>query len=339
MVEPQNASVLKIYIRKSIFQRLQYFLRIHILKFLTNIYIRALNLPLIRDGSILPTFTKVYPCRPTLTNRVFIPKSYKPDDALLPLFLDIHGGGFALMAPAGDDKFCSEFANKNKVLVVSIDYPKSPAHPYPAGVQAVTDIVKAILEDETLPFDKNKVAIGGFSAGANLSLAVSQDDSLREKLRGVVAYYPPVNWTTTLDQKLATKPKDSPTDILLSNGPAFDWAYLPPGTDLQDPQLSVALAPRHQLPQKLYIIGCELDLLCGDSEVMAEKLANMGIGQRVGTEHVWEQNGVKWEKVLGEEHGFDVTPAIGAKQVRITKRREKMHNDVAVWLFKEVYTR
>ena len=35
--------------------------------------------------------------------------------------------------------------------------------------------------------------------------------------------------------------------------------------------------------------------------------------------------------------GFDVTPASGAKKVRITKRREKMHNDVAKWLFKEVY--
>ena len=35
--------------------------------------------------------------------------------------------------------------------------------------------------------------------------------------------------------------------------------------------------------------------------------------------------------------GFDVTPASGAKKVRIMKRREKMHNDVADWLFREVY--
>ncbi|KAH6724366.1 prolyl oligopeptidase-like protein [Leptodontidium sp. MPI-SDFR-AT-0119] len=326
-----SQSALKIYCRRSSFQRVAYFLRIHILKFLTSVYFRALSLPLIRNNSILPTFTKVYPCRPTLTNRVFIPKSYKPDDALLPLFLDIHGGGFAIMTPSSDDKFCSEFANKNKVLVVSIDYPKSPAHPYPAGVQAVTDIVKAILEDETLPFDKTKVAIGGFSAGANLSLAVSQDNSLQKKIGGVVAYYPPTNWTTTIDHKLATKPKDSPPDILEGNGPAFDWAYLKPGTDLEDPQLSVAFAPRDRLPQKLCIIGCELDLLCGDSEAMAERLANIGTGQRVGTEHVWEQNGVRWEKVLGEEHGM------WRSGVRVAERREKMHTDVARWLFKEVY--
>ncbi|KAG4417336.1 hypothetical protein IFR04_009551 [Cadophora malorum] len=325
------------YPKKPFFQRLKYFLRIHLIRTLTKIYFRVLNLPVVRDNSIQPTFTKVYPGQPTLTNRVFIPKSYKPDDALLPLFLDIHGGGFALMAPWSDDKFCSEFANKNKVLVVSIDYPKSPAHPYPAGVQAVTDIVKAILEDEALPFDKRKVAIGGFSAGANLSLAVSQDEGLQKKLGGVVAYYPPTNWTTNIEEKLATRPKDAPPDILEGMGPAFDWAYLPPGTNLEDPQLSVAFAPRDKLPRKVYIIGCELDLLCGDAEVMAQRLANIGTDQRVGTKDVWEQNGVKWEKVLGEEHGFDVTPASGAKKVRIMKRREKMHNDVADWLFREVY--
>ena len=35
--------------------------------------------------------------------------------------------------------------------------------------------------------------------------------------------------------------------------------------------------------------------------------------------------------------GFDLTPAFGAKQIRVTKRREQMHTDVAEWLFREVY--
>ncbi len=68
-------------------------------------------------------------------------------------------------------------------------------------------------------------------------------------------------------------------------------------------ELSVAFAPRDRLPPKLYIIGCELDLLCRDAELMAERLASIGTGQRVGTGSVWEKNGVKWEKILGEEHG------------------------------------
>lgn len=35
--------------------------------------------------------------------------------------------------------------------------------------------------------------------------------------------------------------------------------------------------------------------------------------------------------------GFDVTPAFGVKRVRVMKRREQMHTDVAAWLFREVY--
>lgn len=41
-----------------------------------------------------PTYSKFYPVRPALECRVFVPKSYKAGDALLPLFIDIHGGGF-----------------------------------------------------------------------------------------------------------------------------------------------------------------------------------------------------------------------------------------------------
>lgn len=220
--------------------------------------------------------------------------------------------------PAVDDKFCSEFANENKVLVVSINYPKSPANPYPTAVHAVTDIVRAVLEDEALPFDKKRVALGGFSAGANLALAVSQDESLQQKIGGVVAYYPPVDWTTSLEWKLATRPKNAPPDALEKNAPTFDWAYLRPGQDFRDPQLSVALAPREKLPPKTYLIGCELDMLCRDAELMAEKFASNGNGQRVGTDIAWEENGVRWEKILGEEHGKSISGVWGSLGEHLT---------------------
>ncbi|KAE8444072.1 hypothetical protein EG329_000940 [Mollisiaceae sp. DMI_Dod_QoI] len=321
----------------SIFQRIYYFSRIHFFKSLTTTYFNILRLPGLGDPSVLPTFTEVYPCQPKLTNRIFIPKSYKPDDAPLPLYLDIHGGGFALACPFVDDKFCSYFSDENKILVISLDYPKAPSNPYPAGVRAVADLVKAILKDDSLPFDRKKVAIGGFSAGANLSLAATQDDSLQGKVGGVVGFYPPTNWLTTVDWKLSTRPKDALPDPLLNDVPTFDWGYFNADQDLRDPQASVAFAPREKLPPKICLIGCELDMLCRDSEIMAERLASEGSGQRSGTSEVWEQNGVRWEKILGEEHGFDLIPAQGEEKVRVDLRGRKMHQDVAEWLFREVY--
>lgn len=208
------------------------------------------------------------------------------------------------MSPLVDDPFCSHFANKNKVVVVSLDYPKAPSHRYPAAVEALTDLIKAVLNDETLPIDKKKVAIGGFSAGANLSLAVTQNESLREKIGGVVAFYPPTDFVTKGPDKMKTRPDGAPPDPLENAVGMFDYGYAPAGQDLQDPQLSVRFAERDKLPPKLCIIGCEFDLLCREAELFAEQMASVGSGERTGSDTLWEKNGVHWEKVLGELHGM-----------------------------------
>jgi len=283
------------------FTRLRLALKLQLFKFLATSYLKIINLPGIRDASIQPSSTKVYPCQPKLRNRVFVPKSWESGD-LLPLYINIHGGGFAVMHPSGDDKFCSSFSNTNKVLVVSLDYPKAPQHRFPAPVKALVELINTVLEDEALPFDKTKVAIGGFSAGGNLALAVSQHESLQGKIKGVVSYYPVVDFTTPTEVNMATRPKDADPDALENNVHMFNWGYIKPGQDLSDPLLSVTYAPREKLPSKIYIIGCEYDLLCRDAELMARKFANAGETSKA-SDVAWEKNGVKWEKILGEIHG------------------------------------
>lgn len=49
-------------------------------------------------NAVKPTYTKRYDVRPMLENRVFIPKNWKAGSKL-PLYIDIHGGGFALCDP------------------------------------------------------------------------------------------------------------------------------------------------------------------------------------------------------------------------------------------------
>jgi hypothetical protein len=153
-------------------QRFRYAIALHLVKFLIDIGLGLLSIPGIRDRSILPTSKKRYSCRPTLTNRVYIPRSYKVGGLTVPLYLHIHGG-FAWGSPVVDDGFCSNFSNKNNIVVVSFDYPKSPSHRFPTAVQALTDLVNVVLDDDSLPIDTSKVAIGGFSAGANLACAVT----------------------------------------------------------------------------------------------------------------------------------------------------------------------
>lgn len=101
---------------------------------------------------------------------------------------------------------------------------------------------------------------------------------------------------------MATRPAHAGPDPLEGNAPVFNWGYVNPGQDLTDPLLSVAYAPKAKLPPKIYLIGCELDLLCKESEVMAERLANEGAKEPIESSDLWERDGIKWEKIIGEEH-------------------------------------
>jgi acetyl esterase/lipase len=163
--------------------------------------------------------------------------------------------------------------------------------------------VKAILEDESLPIDKKKVTIGGSSAGANLSLACAQDRSLQGKIGGLVAYYPPCEFVTSVEEKMASRPANAGKDPLEDVADMFNWGYFTADTNLMDPQLSPQYAERANLPPKMYIVGCDFDMLCKGSEIMAERFASVGDGKRTGTDDCWEMNGIKWERILGEHHG------------------------------------
>ena len=183
--------------KHSLWQRSTFWCKVWFFKSLTTALLALGGLPGIKRN--VPTLTKVY--QKGLSNRVFMPKSWSKGDAPLPLYIDIHGGGFAISSPQIDDRFCAEFSNDNKFLVVSLDYHNAPTYPFPAAVNDLIKAVKSVLNDETLPFNKNKVAIGGFSAGANLSLAICQDKSLQGKIGGLVSFYGPLEFTTSTKAK------------------------------------------------------------------------------------------------------------------------------------------
>ncbi|KFY42667.1 hypothetical protein V495_04395 [Pseudogymnoascus sp. VKM F-4514 (FW-929)] len=320
-----------------VLQRFRYFITLHLVRLLINLGLALLCIPGIRDRSIQPTSKKRYSCHRSLANRIYLPRSHKPGSSPLPVYLHIHGGGFAWTNPVVDDSFCSNFSNNNSIIVVSLDYPKSPSYRFPTAVQALTDLVNAVLDDDSLPIDKSQVAIGGFSAGGNLACAVSQSKTLQGKIGGLVAFYPPANFLPRTPDHSTTNPNGAGAALPQDQLSMFSWGYVEAGQDLRDPILSPIFAPRESLPPKICIFGCELDLLCRQEEIMAEKLASCGSGQRNGSEHAWERNGVKWEKILGEDHAFDQRPAFGHAKVKMRKRGREMYESAAEWLLREVY--
>lgn len=126
------------------------------------------------------------------------------------------------------------------------------------------------------------MALIGYSAGGNLVLTATQLKGLQKRIKGVVAYYPAADPGRTFEQRMktATKLPERRSDILKDMAPMFDWAYVSRGTDRTNPLLSPVRAPRNIEPEKLYILGCEYDMLCTEAEEMAEIWADSEGGQQ-----------------------------------------------------------
>ncbi|KAF3765208.1 alpha/beta-hydrolase [Cryphonectria parasitica EP155] len=322
-----------------------------------------------------PTLIKTYPVRPRLPVRIFFPKSYdRTSPQQLPLLFSIHGGGFVLGEPSDNDPWNSSFSEKHKALVVALHYAKAPANHYPGPRVDLEALIAAVFADQELAahINPDKVGITGFSAGGNLALTVSEVPAVRDRITaGVVPIYPVTDFATSPDAKRATrryKPKllgsrASEKDPLHGIAALFDWAYIPVGQDLRDPLLSPLYAERASLPRRIWVIGCELDMLGHEGLRTACRLAGKpepGMDQRIGQEELaaggalgtlitegderftWEvkdQHGeVKWLCVPDAGHGFDMDGGLGADKEAAEDgrlKREALVERTGVWLFGE----
>jgi acetyl esterase/lipase len=336
-----------IAVRLPLSTRIKYFVRGWIFKSVVRAYIWYDRYRKDRISPGLP-YSKTYPVGTNIASRVFIPASYKNGDPPLPLFIDIHGGGFSIGAPPLDDSDNLILSQEHGFCVVSIGYRLAPSYPFPTAVYDLAATIRAVLNDSALPVDKSKVAVGGYSAGGNLSLAATQLDNLHREIKGVVAYYPTTDFALSREKKLQlSTPPPGKVDTLSEVSKLFNWAYVSPGQDKRDPLLSPHHAERRALPQKLYILGCEFDMLCPEAERTAEKMAQAEDGEKVfdAGGNGWTKGSVRWRKILGAEHGFNQQPdpsayhgtGEGSKKEIKDKATRDMHADVARWLKKEVF--
>jgi acetyl esterase/lipase len=288
-----------------------------------------------------PTLTRCYPPLPNREVRIFIPITYKAGDAPLPLLIDIHGGGFCLGAPVVDDRDNCALAYEHGFCVASIPYRLGPEVKHPGGARDAAAMIAAVLDDESLPVDRTRVAVAGYSAGGTLALAATQLPGVKGRVAASVAYYPATDNSRTLAERAARqKLPPGGVDYLHGMVGMFDVGYIAAGTDRTDPVLSPIFADRADLPEKMYILGCEFDMLCPEAEDMAEDLAQHEAGERValgGGRVGWRKGNLQWELIEGVIHGFNQVPASGTEGEMRRAKTKAMHVGVAEWLKREVY--
>lgn len=103
---------------------------------------------------------------------------YTPVNAnagLLPGLVFFHGGGFVIGNIEIYDGFCRLLANAGGWRVISVDYRLAPEHPFPVAVDDSLEAVRWVAgSSDALGIDRDRLAVGGDSAGGNLAAVVCQ---------------------------------------------------------------------------------------------------------------------------------------------------------------------
>jgi acetyl esterase len=92
-----------------------------------------------------------------------------------PTLLFLHGGGFVIGDLEAYDPQCRLLCARVGAVVLSADYRLAPEAPFPAGVEDALAAMEWVAEHvDELGGDPGRIAIGGDSAGGNLSAVTAQ---------------------------------------------------------------------------------------------------------------------------------------------------------------------
>ncbi|MCX5425374.1 alpha/beta hydrolase [Streptomyces sp. NBC_00078] len=212
-----------------------------------------------------------------------------------PVYINFHGGGFVLARPEQDDHICRYIAATAGCVVINVDYAVAPKRPFPAPVTQAYDLTAWVAANGAAgDWDGSRLAVGGHSAGANLTAAVCR--MARE--RGTFSPRLQIIDSAPLDQvadpatkqSLIAKPLLTPQIMRI-----FTGAYVPDPADRADPLVSPGLADDLAgLPPAL-VITAENDRLRdeGDAYAKALEAAGVPVTHRVfeGVDHYFTHTG------------------------------------------------
>ena len=223
---------------------------------------------------------------------------YRPAGASspAPALVWIHGGGYVIGSAAQDDRLCRDWAHRLGMVVASVEYRLAPEDPYPTPLE---DCYQVLTWLAGLPgVDRDRIAIGGASAGGGLAAALALLARDRGEIRPVLQLlsYPMLD-DRTLDPAL-----DDPGFRLWDTASnRFGW-----GSYLGDADPDSAVPARREdladLPPAWIGVGT-LDLFHGEDLTYAARLAAAGVP-------------CEFHEVPGAFHGFDrIAPKAAVSQV------------------------
>lgn len=188
-----------------------------------------------------------------------------------PLLIYSHGGGFTLFSIDTHDRLMREYAHAARVKVLGLDYYLAPEHKFPTAIDQIEDTVDWIRTAD-LGIDLDRVAMGGDSAGGNMTMAVAirlRNKGKGDALKGLLFNYAGFASDCSDEAEALHGGPDSVMDRAEITYYFRNYTRTP--EDMVNPEIYLLKADISGLPPTFFVIP-DRDIICADSFAMVERL-------------------------------------------------------------------
>lgn len=247
----------------------------------------------------------------TLGARVYKPKAAPGP---LPLLVYFHGGGWVVGDLDTHDGLVERLAQDSQCAVVSVDYRLAPEHPFPAPCEDALDALIWLAEHRSrLGFATDRLAVGGDSAGAHLSVVAAR--GANQRVAGLVSLQ-------LLLYPVMRRQFESPSCIANANGPGLTnaemkwyWTQFLSGAapHEHDARAFPLSEPFERTPAPALVVAAAYDPLYDDAIELKRFLeANGGRVEMIdarnmthgfGRMHAQSEAALGWLREIGERTG------------------------------------
>ncbi|WP_201768911.1 alpha/beta hydrolase [Halalkalibacter akibai] len=215
---------------------------------------------------------------------------YASGEGPFPVFIYYHGGGWVLGDLDIVDVPLRSITNSSNALVVSVDYRLAPENKFPTAPEDCYQALQWVASNiSSYNGDRNRIAVGGDSAGGNLATVVTQMAKQREGpfISYQVLIYPATQFSFHTQSHL----ENGENYFLTKSSMIYFAKQYISEKEKNHPYASPLLAPDlTSLPPAL-IITAEYDPLRDEGEAYANRLKESGVP-------------VQLERYEGMIHGF-----------------------------------
>jgi acetyl esterase len=206
---------------------------------------------------------------------------HRPVDtrAALPALLYLHGGGWTYFSIDTHDRLMRELAARSGRVVIGVDYALAPEARFPVAVEQVAAAWRWVhAQAAELGLDPRRIALGGDSAGANLSLGAA----LRLRDAGDAGDMPDallLNYGAYSDDDSGESCTryDGPQYTLGRDEVRYFWGQYLGGDQHRDDPRAMPLKGRlHGLPRTCLVVA-DCDVLRDSSLALAVRLREAGV--------------------------------------------------------------